>query len=70
MVANKINKSFWKKKRVLITGHSGFKGSWLSLWLKNLSAEVHGISLAPKKDEISLFNLINLKKKFKRYVRI
>lgn len=62
MVANKINKSFWKKKRVLITGHSGFKGSWLSLWLKNLSAEVHGISLAPKKDEISLFNLINLKK--------
>lgn len=35
---------FWKGKRVFLTGHSGFKGSWLSLWLKTLGAEVHGYS--------------------------
>lgn len=35
-------------KRVLVTGHTGFKGSWLSLWLSQLGAEIVGISLAPK----------------------
>ena len=39
--------SFWKNKRVLITGHTGFKGSWLSIWLKSLGAEVVGVSLDP-----------------------
>ncbi len=38
---------FWKGKRVLITGHTGFKGSWLSLWLQSLGASVVGYSLAP-----------------------
>jgi len=38
---------FWRGKRVLLTGHTGFKGSWLALWLHRLGAEVHGISLAP-----------------------
>ena len=38
---------FWRGKRVLLTGHSGFKGSWLTLWLHHLGAEVSGISLAP-----------------------
>ena len=38
---------FFNKKRVIVTGHTGFKGSWLSLWLKMLGAEVHGISLPP-----------------------
>jgi CDP-glucose 4,6-dehydratase len=37
----------YRGKRVLVTGHTGFKGSWLSLWLKHLGAEVVGISLAP-----------------------
>jgi CDP-glucose 4,6-dehydratase len=37
----------YRGKRVLVTGHTGFKGSWLSLWLKQLGAEVVGISLAP-----------------------
>jgi len=41
-----INQSFWKNKRVFITGHTGFKGSWLSLWLNNLGAEVKGYALA------------------------
>lgn len=39
--------SFWQGKRVLITGHTGFKGSWLALWLKILGAEVAGYALAP-----------------------
>ena len=39
--------TFWRGKRVLVTGHSGFKGAWLSLWLNWLQAEVIGISLPP-----------------------
>jgi CDP-glucose 4,6-dehydratase len=38
---------FWRGKSVLLTGHSGFKGAWLALWLKQLGAQVHGLSLAP-----------------------
>lgn len=40
-----INSSFWQGKRVLLTGHTGFKGSWLLLWLLELGAEVWGYSL-------------------------
>jgi CDP-glucose 4,6-dehydratase len=39
---------FWKKRRVLVTGHTGFKGSWLSEWLLSLGAEVAGLSLEPE----------------------
>ena len=39
--------SFWKGKRVFVTGHTGFKGSWLSLWLQRLGAEVAGYSTTP-----------------------
>lgn len=38
---------FWRGKRVLVTGHTGFKGGWLCLWLHSLGAEVHGYALAP-----------------------
>ena len=38
---------FYKGKRVLVTGHTGFKGSWLSIWLRELGAEVIGVSLDP-----------------------
>ena len=38
---------FFENKRVLVTGHTGFKGGWLSLWLKSLGAQVHGLSLPP-----------------------
>jgi CDP-glucose 4,6-dehydratase len=50
-----IDKKFWKGKRVFLTGHTGFKGSWLSLWLFSLDAEVRGYSLNPPTTP-SLFN--------------
>ncbi|MHB0866216.1 MAG: CDP-glucose 4,6-dehydratase [Thermoleophilia bacterium] len=42
-----VNASFWQGKRVFITGHTGFKGGWLSLWLQFMGAEVHGYALSP-----------------------
>ena len=42
-----LNRSFWKGRRVFLTGHTGFKGSWLSLWLNSLGASVTGCSLDP-----------------------
>lgn len=45
------NPQFWRGKRVLITGHTGFKGSWAALWLKELGAQVTGVALAPEGDE-------------------
>lgn len=46
--------AFWEGRRVFLTGHTGFKGSWLSLWLARLGAEVRGYALAPDTDP-SLF---------------
>lgn len=51
--------SFWKNKKVLITGNTGFKGSHLTLFLKNLGAEVYGYSLKPNVTE-SLFYELNI----------
>ena len=42
-----VTPDFWRGKRVLLTGHTGFKGSWLGLWLQNMGAEVHGLALEP-----------------------
>jgi CDP-glucose 4,6-dehydratase len=42
-----LKRSFWKKRPVLLTGHTGFKGSWLSLWLSALEADVTGYALDP-----------------------
>jgi CDP-glucose 4,6-dehydratase len=50
-----IDKDFWQGKRVFLTGHTGFKGSWLSLWLSSLGAEVKGYALNPPTSP-SLFN--------------
>lgn len=51
--------SFWTGKRVLVTGHTGFKGGWLSTWLSHLGAEVWGLSLAPD-TKPSLFEGLDL----------
>jgi CDP-glucose 4,6-dehydratase len=45
-----MNAQFWRGRRVLVTGHTGFKGSWLCLWLASLGAEVHGYALSPPTD--------------------
>ncbi len=42
-----MNQSFWQHKKVFITGHTGFKGSWLSLWLQSLDSQVSGFSIDP-----------------------
>lgn len=52
---------FWNRKKVLITGHTGFKGSWLSLWLQKLGAEVVGYALEPPTTP-SLFKLSEIDK--------
>lgn len=54
--------NFWAEKRVFITGHTGFKGSWLSLWLKSMGADVRGYALAPP-TKPSLFEEIELNKR-------
>ncbi len=50
---------FWKDRRVLVTGHTGFKGSWLALWLHGLGARVTGLALAPD-TEPALFDQLGL----------
>lgn len=51
--------TFFANKKVLVTGHTGFKGSWLCVYLKMLGAHVHGIALAPDKSE-NMFELLNI----------
>ena len=56
-----LNPSFWVGRRVLLTGHTGFKGSWLSLWLLRLGAEIWGYSLPPDGHRL-LFEDLGLEK--------
>lgn len=51
-----VNPDFWRGKRVFLTGHTGFKGGWLSLWLQSMGAEVHGYALKPP-TETNLFTV-------------
>src|SRR6202521_1573852 len=54
------SRAFWSGKRVFLTGHTGFKGGWLALWLKRLGADVTGFALPPDTSP-SLFDLANIK---------
>ena len=54
-----INKKFWKNKKVLITGHTGFKGGWLSVLLDCLGAKISGYALNPNGKE-NFFKAVNL----------
>ena len=57
------NKLFWEDKKVLITGHTGFKGSWLSLYLNNLGTELYGVS---REEYEGIYKIVNLKQIFKK----
>ncbi|MDH2053189.1 CDP-glucose 4,6-dehydratase [Achromobacter marplatensis] len=54
-VVNGASEAFWRGKRVLLTGHTGFKGGWLALWLHKLGAKVAGVALPPAADQPNLF---------------
>lgn len=60
--------AFWQGKRVMITGHTGFKGTWLALWLQQLGAVVSGISLAPATSP-NLFELTELNQRITSHIQ-
>lgn len=57
-----MNRQFWRGKRVFLTGHTGFKGGWLALWLADMGAEVYGYALPPP-TEPNLFTVANLRER-------
>ena len=59
MNAGATSAGFWRGKKAFVTGHTGFKGGWLSLWLGRLGAEVHGYALPPPTDP-NLFSVANV----------
>jgi CDP-glucose 4,6-dehydratase len=52
--------AFWSDRRVVVTGHTGFKGSWLTCWLRDLGAEVHGVSLPEPPSDPCLWDQLDL----------
>lgn len=58
-MASSPDPQFWQNKRVLLTGHTGFKGAWLTLWLNQMGAKVTGVSLPPA-GAPNLFELANI----------
>lgn len=64
---NLIELSYFKGKKILVTGHTGFKGSWLTYILLNAGADVAGFSLYPQ-TEPSLFHCLNLEKEMSSYI--
>ncbi|MBL8506405.1 MAG: CDP-glucose 4,6-dehydratase [Methylobacillus glycogenes] len=61
-----MNPAFWRGKRVFLTGHTGFKGSWLSLWLQSMGAELSGFALTPP-TEPSLFEIAKVGEGMRSY---
>ena len=66
MIVDKFN-NFFNGKKVLITGHTGFKGSWLVVWLRELGAELAGFALEPATSP-SLFEILQLKDQVESYI--
>ncbi len=62
-----VSPGFWSGKRVLITGHTGFKGGWLAIWLQRLGASVTGIALQPNTTP-SLFELAHVSNNMTSYI--
>src|SRR2546426_8672276 len=56
-----VNLELWRGRRVFLTGHTGFKGGWLSLWLQSMEAEVHGYALNPP-TETNIFSVAEVNK--------
>ena len=54
-----VDRSFWSARRVLLTGHTGFKGSWMSLWLQMMGCDLYGLAKAPSTTP-SMFGLLSL----------
>lgn len=61
LVMQSVNPELWRGRSVFVTGHTGFKGSWLSLWLARMGAKITGYALAPD-SQPSLFELANVSK--------
>ena len=59
--------AFWAGKRVLLTGHTGFKGSWAALWLHRLGAQVTGLALAPDQTP-ALFDLAGVERRLESLI--
>ncbi|MGI8557464.1 MAG: CDP-glucose 4,6-dehydratase [Solirubrobacteraceae bacterium] len=68
-MASRLDLSFWRGRRVLLTGHSGFKGAWLALWLEQLGASVVGFSLPGEVSAPSLFQLARVGEALRGEVR-
>jgi CDP-glucose 4,6-dehydratase len=63
MKSMQVDNKFWFGKSVFLTGHTGFKGSWLSLWLNSMGARITGYAQAPETDP-NLFDVLNLNNSF------
>jgi len=59
VIMSNLSKSFWLNKKILITGNTGFKGSWLTIWLHLMGAKVYGYSLCPEQ-QTSMWNICNV----------
>ena len=58
------NPEFWRNKKVLITGHTGFKGSWLCIWLSKMGSKVSGFSLEESVSNPNMFSILNISFEF------
>ena len=62
-----MNTDFWKNKNVFVTGHTGFKGGWMSLWLSRMGAKVTGFALDPNTDP-SFFELVGIERDVQSHI--